>query len=84
VSAYRETLRSLANAAIRNQLSDLAAPAMANAAAAEAPIADERHSEELLRKAVNSYDEVAYRRGVQLLASSILGTLLFFVLLIVF
>ena len=84
VSAYRETLRSLANAAIRNQLSDLAAPAMANAAAAEAPIADERQSEELLRKAVSSYDVVAYRRGVQLLASSILGTLLLFVLLIVF
>jgi hypothetical protein len=84
MSAYRETLRSLANAAARTGLSELAAPAMANATAAEAPIANERQSEELLRKALASYDPIAYQRGMRLVASSIVGTLLLFVLLIAF
>jgi chromosome segregation ATPase len=82
-SAYREALRSLASVATRNQLADVAQPALTSATATEAPIAAQRQEEDLLRKAVASFDHAAYERGMRLVAGSILGTLLLFVLLIV-
>jgi hypothetical protein len=83
-NAYRETLRSLAQAAVRSGLGELAAPALRNASEAEAPIADERQSEEMLRRALASYDHAAYRRGMQIVAGGIVGTFMFFAVLIAF
>ncbi|HEX4354620.1 MAG TPA: hypothetical protein VHZ95_16940, partial [Polyangiales bacterium] len=83
-NAYRETLRSLAHAAVRCGLGELAAPALRNASEAEAPIADERHSEDMLRRALASYDHAAYRRGMQIVAGGIVGTFMFFAMLIAF
>jgi len=81
-SAHREALRSLANVAARHQLADFAQPALKTAAAAEAPIAAQRQDEDLLRKALMSFDHAAYERGMQLVAGGIVGTFLLFVLLI--
>jgi chromosome segregation ATPase len=84
LSAHREALRSLANAAVRNQLAELAQQALNSAAAAEAPIAAQRQDEDLLRKALASYDHAAYQRGMRLAASAVMGTFLLFLLLIAF
>jgi hypothetical protein len=84
LSAHREALRSLANAAVRSQLADLAHQALKSASAAEAPIAAQRQDEELMRKALASYDHAAYQRGMQLAASAVMGTFLLFLLLIAF
>jgi uncharacterized protein (DUF3084 family) len=84
LSAHREALRSLANAAMRNQLAELAQHALKSASAAEAPIAAQRQDEDLLRKALSSYDHAAYQRGMQLAAGAVLGTFMLFLLLIAF
>jgi hypothetical protein len=83
-SALREALRSLASAAVRNQLGQFAPAALSGAIASETPIANQRQHEDLVRKALSSYDAAAYRRGMQLVAGAILGTFLLFVLLIAF
>jgi hypothetical protein len=83
-SAYREALRSLANAALRAGLAELAPEAQQAAEEARNRAAVHRESEELMRSAVSCYDPIAYARGMQLLVGSVVGTFLLFAALIAF
>jgi chromosome segregation ATPase len=81
-AAYRAALSSLAQAALRENLGDLAPDAAHKSSAAQAPIPAAREQESLLRAALESYDHTAYNRGVQLLAAACIGTFTLFLLLL--
>ncbi|HKU40395.1 MAG TPA: hypothetical protein VJR89_19675, partial [Polyangiales bacterium] len=83
-SAYREALKSLAQAALRSGLAELAPDAQKAARQAGERAAVHRESEELMRAAVGCYDVAAYTRGMQLLVGAAVGLFLMFALLIVF
>jgi hypothetical protein len=83
-SAYRDALRSLANAATRLELAGLAPAEQKEALETNKVSVAHRESEELLRAAVGCYDGHAYQRGVQLLVGSIIGVFLLFAALIAF
>ncbi|HKP62146.1 MAG TPA: hypothetical protein VJV78_35685, partial [Polyangiales bacterium] len=83
-SAYREALRSLANAAIRAGLAELAPEEQQAAQEASQRAQVHRESEDLMRAAVGCYDVTAYTRGMQLLVGSAIGTFVLFVALIAF
>jgi hypothetical protein len=84
MAAHREALRSLANAGRTHHLAELAQAALKNVTVAELPIAAQRNDEELVRKAVTSYDHSAYQRGMQLVAGAVVGTFTLLLLLIAF
>jgi hypothetical protein len=76
VSAYREALKSLAQAAQRERIADPAGSIV------QAPIAQAREQEQRLRQAIVSYDASAYKRGMQLAAGSVTLLLALFAALI--
>lgn len=83
-SAYRDALRSVANAATKLELAGLAPAEQKEALATQTLASASRESEELMRAAVGCYDAHAYQRGMQLLVGSTIGLFVLFVLLIIF
>jgi hypothetical protein len=82
-SAHREALRSLATAAMKQEISATAAPAEHKAAFEARQIAEaQRESEELMRAAVSCYDAAVYKRGMQLVMGATIGVFLLFIALI--
>jgi len=81
-SAHRAALASLAQAALRENLGELAPDAAQKLTTAQAPIPAAREQESLLRAASESYDYAAYNRGIQLLAGACIGTFTLFLILL--
>ncbi|HET6340427.1 MAG TPA: hypothetical protein VFG30_44770, partial [Polyangiales bacterium] len=83
-SAYRDALRSLANAATKLDLAALAPAEQKEAVETHKHASASRESEELMRAAIACYDAHAYQRGMQLLVGSTIGVFVLFLALIVF
>lgn len=83
-SAYRDALRSLANAATKLDLAGLCPAELKEAIETQQLAAASRESEEIMRAAIACYDANAYTRGMQLLVGSTIGLFVLFLALIVF